>query len=221
MPNFPNETSEYRKARDELLKAEVDLRAQIERVAAMRREMPLGGLIEEDYVFDEVDDNGQAKTVRLSELFEDSKTSLFVYSFMYGPNMDNACPMCSSIIDGLNGNAHHISERVNLVVVARSPIDRIMAFAKERGWNNLRLLSCANNSYGLDYFGEDAKGNQMPMANVFVKKDGSIRHFWGTEMLYAKLEGQPRHVDLLWPLWNVLDTTPEGRGDDWHPPLRS
>ena len=221
MPNFPNETSEYRLARDELLKAEVDLRAQIERVAAMRRELPLGGLVEEDYAFEEIDDDGQVKTVRFSELFEDSKTTLFVYSFMYGPKMDNPCPMCSSIIDGLNGNARHITERVNLAVVARSPIDRIMAFAKERGWNNLRLLSCANNSYGLDYFGEDAKGNQMPMANVFVKKDGSIHHFWGTDMLYAGLEGQPRHVDLLWPLWNLLDTTPEGRGDDWYPPLRS
>lgn len=221
MPEFPNETTEYRQARDELLKTEVDLRAQIERVAAMRRELPLGGLVEEDYAFEEIDDDGQVKTVRFSELFEDSKTSLFVYSFMYGPNMDNPCPMCSSIIDGLNGNARHITERVNLAVVARSPIDRIMAFAKERGWANLRLLSCANNSYGLDYFGEDAKGNQMPMANVFVKKNGSIHHFWGTEMLYANLEGQPRHVDLLWPLWNVLDTTPEGRGDDWYPPLRS
>lgn len=221
MPEFPNETTEYRQARDELLKTEVDLRAQIERVAAMRRELPLGGLVEEDYAFEEIDDDGQVKTVRFSELFEDSKTSLFVYSFMYGPNMDNPCPMCSSIIDGLNGNARHITERVNLAVVARSPIDRIMAFAKERGWVNLRLLSCANNSYGLDYFGEDAKGNQMPMANVFVKKNGSIHHFWGTEMLYANLEGQPRHVDLLWPLWNVLDTTPEGRGDDWYPPLRS
>jgi len=221
MPEFLNESTEYRKARDELLKAEVDLRAQVERVAAMRREMPLGGLVEEDYAFDEIDDNGQVKTVRFSELFEDSKTSLFVYSFMYGPNMENACPMCSSIIDGLNGNAHHITERVNLVVVARSPIDRIMAFAKERSWDNLRVLSCANNSYGLDYFGEDAGGNQMPMANVFVKTDRSIHHFWGTEMLYANLEGQPRHVDLMWPLWNVLDTTPEGRGEDWYPPLRS
>jgi predicted dithiol-disulfide oxidoreductase (DUF899 family) len=221
MPTFPNESTEYRKARDELLKAEVDLRAQIERVAGMRRELPLGGLVEEDYAFDEIDDDGQVKTVRFSELFENSKTSLFVYSFMYGPNMENPCPMCSSIIDGLNGNARHVTERVNLAVVARSPIDRIMAFAKERGWVNLRLLSCANNSYRSDYFGEDAEGNQMPMANVFVKKDGSIHHFWGSDMLYANLEGQPRHVDLLWPLWNVLDTTPEGRGDDWYPPLRS
>jgi len=221
MPTFPNESPEYRKARDELLKAEVDLRARIERVAAMRKELPLGGLVAEDYAFEAVDDHGRVKTVRLSDLFEGTKTSLFVYSFMYGPNMDNPCPMCSSIIDGLNGNAHHISERVNLAVVARSPIERIMEFAKERHWNRLRLLSCANNSYGLDYFGEDAKGNQMPMANVFVKKDGSFHHFWGTDMLYAGLEGQPRHVDLMWPLWNVLDTTPEGRGEDWYPPLRS
>lgn len=215
---FPNETTGYREARDELLKSEIALRAEVERVAAMRRGLPLGGLVKEDYTFEEIGGDGQVRSVKLSELFEEPKTSLFVYSWMYGPAMANPCPMCSSIIDGLNGNARHIAQRLNLIVVARSPIERITAFAKGRGWNSVRLLSSAKNSYNADYFGETSAGDQYPMANVFVRRDGSIHHFWGSEMLYAKLEGDPRHMDLMWPLWNVLDTSPEGRGD-WYPPL--
>jgi len=216
---FPNETAGYREARDELLKAEIDLVARIEEVAAMRRNLPPGGLLKEDYAFEEMAADGQVRTVRFSELFEGSKTSLFVYSFMYGPKMENPCVMCSSILDGLNGNARHIAERVSLVVVARSSIERIMAFAKPRGWNSLRLLSSAKNSYNADYFGETAGGDQYPMANVFVRSGEAIHHFWGTDMLYVELDRQPRHMDLMWPLWNVLDTTPEGRGHDWYPSL--
>jgi predicted dithiol-disulfide oxidoreductase (DUF899 family) len=217
--SFPNETADYRKAREELLKAEIDLRAQVERVAAMRRSLPPGGLVKQDYAFDEMTRDGGVRKVRLSELFEAPKESLFVYSFMYGPRMENPCPMCSSILDGLNGNARHITERINLAVVARSPIERIKSFTEARGWNSLRLLSSANNTYNSAYFGETAAGDQYPMANVFVRRDGAIHHFWGSELLYAGLEGDPRHADMIWPLWNVLDTTPEGRGRDWYPPL--
>ena len=216
---FPNETTGYREARDELLEAEIALRAEVERVAAMRRALPLGGLVKEDYTFEEISGEGKIRTVKLSELFEEPKTSLFVYSWMFGPAMANPCPMCSSIIDGLNGNARHIAQRLNLVVVARSPIERITAFAKDRGWGSVRLLSSGKNRYNTDYFGEPATGDQNPMANVFVRRNGSIHHSWGTELLYAQLDGDPRHMDLMWPLWNVLDTTPEGRGD-WYPPLR-
>lgn len=215
---FPNETAEYRDARDELLSAEIDLRAQVERVAAMRRALPSGGELKEDYEFEEMTSDGQVRTVKLSELFDGSKNTLFVYSFMYGPEMENPCPMCSSIIDGLNGNAPQITQRINLVIVARSPIERIIAFAKPRGWNRVRVLSSAKTTYNADYFGETAEGDQYPMGNVFVKRDGAIHHFWGTEMLYAKGDGDPRHMDMMWPLWNVLDATPEGRGA-WYPPL--
>lgn len=217
---FPNETTGYRAARNELLEKEIALRAEVERVAAMRRGLPLGGQIKENYAFEEFEPEGKVRTVKLSELFEDPKTSLFVYSWMYGPAMAQPCPMCASIIDGLNGNARNITQRINLVVVARSPIERIMAFAKGRGWTSLRLLSSARNSYNADYFGETSAGDQYPMANVFVRRDGSISHFWGTEMLYTNVEGDPRHMDLMWPLWNILDTTPEGRGD-WYPPLNA
>jgi len=217
---FANESTEYREKRNALLKAEIELRDQVERVAAMRRGLPTGGALKEDYRFDEMGPDGQVGKVKLSELFEGTKNSLFIYSLMYGPKMEHPCVMCSSIVDALNGNARHIRDRINFAVVARSPIGRIMSFARPRGWNSVRLLSSANNTYNADYFGETAAGDQYPMANVFVRKNCSINHFWGTEMLYSDFQGaEPRHMDLMWPLWNVFDTTPEGRGTDWHPSL--
>lgn len=210
---FPNESAKYRRARRQLLKEELALRGAIEKVAAARRKLPPGGEVPEDYVFE-----GEAGRVKLSQLFARGDT-LVAYSFMYGPKMANACPMCTSFLDGLDGNAQHIAQRANLVVIAKSPIERIVAYARGRGWRNLRLLSSAGNTYNRDYHGEDERGAQWPMLNVFRKGGGTVRHFWGSELLDAKpAKGQnPRHNDLLWPLWNVLDLTPEGRGTDWYP----
>jgi predicted dithiol-disulfide oxidoreductase (DUF899 family) len=217
---FPNESQEYRKARDELLASENALRQQTEDVAAMRRQLPLGGPIKEDYVFEKIDAGGNVAQVKLSQLFAPDKDSLFLYGFMFGPKVEQPCPMCTAIIDGLNGNAHHISQRANIAVVAKSPIDRVVEFARSRGWDNLRILSSANNTYHFDYQAEDEKGNQWPMANVFVRRDGAIHHFWGSELMFSEfVTGNTRHVDTFWPLWNVLDLTPEGRGEDWYPAL--
>jgi len=121
--------------------------------------------------------------------------------------------------DTLNGNAALISKRISLAVVARSPIEPVVDFAHRRGWNALNILSSSENSFQRDYFGQTDDGSQMPMANVFVKDDGAVHHFWGSEMLYAELDGQPRHADLLWPLWNAFDLTPTGRGSDWYPSI--
>ncbi len=223
---FPNETAEYRRARNELLDAEVDLRRQIERVAALRRQQPLGGKPPEDYVFEEggrdLSDRSTTRTVRLSELFEPGKDTLLLYSFMYGPAMAAPCPMCSSLIDGFNAVAPHLTERTNFAVVAKSPVERIREFARGRGWQRVRLLSSAQNTYNRDYHGETPDGGQMPMMNVFVRRDGVVHHFYGSELLYAPPDpGQdPRHIDIVWPLWNLLDLTPEGRGAKWYPPLR-
>ena len=212
---FPNETKQYRTARKKLLDAEIALRRQIEKVAALRRKLPNGGELAQDYVF-----TSQDGPVKLSELFERGNT-LLAYSFMFGPQMKNACPMCTSFLDGLNGNAQHIAQRANLVVIAKSPIERLLEYARGRDWRNLRLLSSAGTSYNRDYYGENDKGAQLPMMNVFVKRDGKVRHFYGSEVLYAPEDkGQnARHNDLMWPLWNVLDLTPEGRGSDWYPKL--
>jgi predicted dithiol-disulfide oxidoreductase (DUF899 family) len=212
--HFPNESADYRAARDKLLEAELALRRQIETVAALRRKLPPGGEVPEDYVF-----AGERGPLRMSELFERGP-ALVAYSFMYGPKMERPCPMCTSIIDGLEGNAVHIAQRVDLVIIAKSPLERILAFARGRGWKTLRFVSSAGNTYSRDYHGEDAAGRQWPMMNVFRRTD-RIRHTWGSELLDAPQDpGQnARHVDLLWPLWNVLDLTPRGRGGDWYPRL--
>lgn len=215
---FPNESAEYRAARDKLLEAEMALRRQTEAVAAQRRALPPGGRVPEDYVFEE---GGEGRQVRLSELFGD-KPVLLLYSYMFGPAMARPCPSCTAILDGLDGEAPHIGQRVAIAAVARSPITRFRAVARERGWSRLRLLSSANNSYHPDYHGEDAQGAQWPILNVFTRgPDGVIRHSYATELLFAPSEpGQNgRHVDSIWPLWGALDFSPEGRGADTHPKL--
>ena len=209
---FPNETPDYRAARDHLLAAEVALRRQTEAVAAQRRALPLGGPPPEDYVFHEGED---ARPVRLSELFGDQRT-LVLYSYMYGPEMERPCPSCTSMLDSLERAARHIGRRVSLAVVAKSPIQRLLALGRERGWTHLRLLSSAGTRYNADYHGETDTGAQTPMLNVFVRDDaGHVRHAYATELMFGPREpGQdPRHVDAIWPLWAALDLTPEGRGD--------
>ena len=213
---FPGESRAYRAARNKLLAAELKLRKQVEQVAALRRKLPPGGKVPQDYEFEE----GAGK-IRLSQLFERGKPTLILYSYMYGPKMDKPCPMCTSFLDGLDGAAPHIMQRANLAVVAKSPIARIQEFSHSRGWRNLRLLSSAGNTYNREYHGESPDGSQMPSLNVFMRRDGAIRHFFHTEVMFAKPEkGQnARHIDMAWPLWNILDFTPEGRGKDWYPKL--
>src|SRR5206468_9367667 len=151
--SFPGESSEYRAARNKLLEAEINLRRQIESVAALRRELPEGGVVREDYVFQE--DKGP---VKMSELFKPGHQTLIVYNFMFGPAMPEACTSCTSILDGLNGTSIHVTDRVSFVVVAKSQMTRIRKFAEERGWNKLRRLTSAENTYNRDYFAEDETG---------------------------------------------------------------
>ena len=215
---FPGESDEYREARNELLHAEIELRRHAEAVAAQRRGLPLGGELPTDYVFDEAT-GGQ---VRLSELFAGGQDTLVLYNFMFiGDGLESACPSCTSIIDAVDGEAPHIVQRVGLAAVAKVPIEQFRAHAQSRGWRNIRLLSSAGSTYNRDYEGERPDGSQNPIATVFVRRDGRIRHFYSTELFFAPTESglHPRHVDFVWPLWNVLDLTPEGRGTDWSPQL--
>jgi predicted dithiol-disulfide oxidoreductase (DUF899 family) len=228
---FPSETDEYRLARNELLEAEIDLRRRTEAVASKRRTLPLGGAVPEDYRFEEVADSGGE--VRFSELFEAGKDTLVVYSFMFprwpgdtrpGPGGETGklplagtpCASCTSILDSLDGAAAHLDQRLNLVVVAKSDPQRIRTFASERGWRNMRLLSSQNNAYNRDYQAENAEGAQLPLLNVFVRDGEELRHAWATELMFApRDEGEDaRHVDSIWPIWSVLDMTPEGRGTE-------
>jgi len=215
---FPNETPEYREARDQLLTAERDLRRQVEQVAAMRRALPLGGQVPEDYEFEDGATPSEVHAVKLSELFRNGLDTLVVYSFMFGPDMKQACPMCTSFIDSLNSTTPHFEQRANLAVVAKSSLGRIRDFARGRGWNHLRLLSSARNTYNRDYHGENPAGGQVPSLYVFARREGKIHHFYQTELVF--LPGDPgqnqRHIDMA---WNLLDFTPEGRGTDWFPQL--
>jgi predicted dithiol-disulfide oxidoreductase (DUF899 family) len=227
---FPNESTAYREARNALLAEEMELRRQVERVAAHRRALPMGGEVKEDYGFE-----GESGRTKLSQLFAPDKETLAIYSFMFGPERERPCPGCTHFLDALEGSTRHILQRLNFVVVAKSPVSRLQAFARERGWRQLRLLSTAGNNYDRDYFGDSTAlsaamrdqqefkpGEEwdMPILNVFRRDGGTIRHFWGSELLYVPPEpGQEyRHNDLLDPLWNMLDVTPDGRGD-FHPKL--
>jgi predicted dithiol-disulfide oxidoreductase (DUF899 family) len=223
---YPGESEEYRRARDELLEAEVELRRQIEALAAQRRRLPPGGEPPEDYVFSEWDAAAStARPVRLSELFG-NKDTLVLYSFMFKPGesgtpLEVACPLCTSIIDGIDGALPHITRRAAFAVVTKAPIERFHAHAHARGWRNPRLVSSAGTTYNRDYGAESSDADQFATATVFTRRDGTIRHFWSSELFWlAPDEGQhPRHVDFMWPVWAVLDTTPEGRGSDWYPEL--
>jgi predicted dithiol-disulfide oxidoreductase (DUF899 family) len=224
---FPGESNEYRQARDELLKAEIDLRRKIEAVAAQRRKLPLGGIVPSDYAFEEWDAGTKAaRQVRLSELFEDGKDTLFLYSFMFIPGkkglpLEEGCPSCTSIIDAIDGAAPHLRQQINFAVMAKAPIEQFRAHAKTRGWSHARLLSSASNTYNRDYHAESPDGDQSPIASVFVRRDGKIHHSWSSELMVVPSDpGQDmRHVDFMWPLWLILDRTPGGRGTDWRPEL--
>jgi predicted dithiol-disulfide oxidoreductase (DUF899 family) len=232
---FPGESAEYRGARNRLLEQEIELRRAMEAVAAARRGLPPGGIVPQDYIFQA---EGLAE-VRLSELFAPGKDSLVIYSMMFprasdddspGPRSgqtallplaEGPCPSCTALLDQLDGAAEHASQRVNLAVAAKTPIERLLTFAAERGWRRLRLLSSAGTTYNRDYLAETADGQQQPMLNVFHRDGNTIRHFWGSELFYAPTDpGQePRHVGTLEPLWNLFDLTPEGRPADWHEQL--
>ena len=228
--SFPNESPEYRNARNALLDAEMDLRRQIEAVAAQRRALPRGGEVPEDFVFERIGTDQRPEKVRLSELFDDYP-SILLYSFMYGPERDEPCDGCTHTIDGWDGSVYHADQRFPTYVVAKSPIARLEALARKRGWQNVKLLSTAGNNYSHHYFGDTSKCEpemraardyqpgenwDEPMYNVFRRdSDGTVRHFWGSELVYAPEEpGQhPRAGDLVDPVWGLLDMSPEGRGD--------
>ena len=235
MITFPGESPEYRVARDRLLDQEIELRRAMEAVAAARRELPQGGAVPEDYVFQGAEADGTPSDVRMSELFSPGKNSLVIYSFMFPrdpgdvrpgpaggesallPIPEGPCPSCVALLDQLDGAVEHASQHLNLAVVAKSPLPRIRRFCEERGWRRLRFLSSAANNYNRDYLAETAEGAQRPMLTVFHRDRDAIRHFWSSELFYAPMDpGQdPRHVGTLEPVWNLFDLTPEGRPLNW------
>jgi len=211
---YPGESAPYRTARNALLAEEVALRQQIEKVAELRRQLPPGGATA-DYTFTAPDQTATAMT----DLFTTPRNTLAVYSLMYRPDAASPCPMCVSLLDGLAGQACHVGQRVDLVVVSAATPQQLHVLSEARGWSELRLFSTQGTTYQRDYHAEAPDGSQLPMMNVFRKTPQGIHHTWGSESFYADIDGQPRHVDQLWPLWSVLDLTPDGRGTDWYPAL--
>ncbi|MBX5024521.1 DUF899 family protein [Rhizobium lentis] len=212
---FPNESAEYRIARDALLAEEIELRRHIERVARQRRTLPPGGEVKKDYRFE-----GANGPVSFAELFAD-KDTLIVYSYMFGPERERPCPMCTSLLSAWDGEVPDIQQRVALAIVARSPIEKLLAFKKERGWHHIPLYSDPTDDYSRDYRAIGKGGSDDAAFNVFTRRDGTIRHFWSEEMgaVTADPGEDPRGAPDLMPLWTVLDTTPEGRALDWYPKL--
>ena len=208
---YPNETKEYREARDALLVEEKALVAQVRALAAKRRQLPLGGKLREDYVFRWANEGKVGNEVRMSELFGD-KPTLLIYNFMFGPGWDNPCLSCTSLMDGFDRTAYQVTQDAAFCGIARAPAERIHEWASSRGWTQIDLVSGFGTTYQEDYLcqGEN-EDMQWPILHVFRRVDGEIYHFWGTEVI-------GNHVDTVWPYWNLMDFTPEGRPDRMTPP---
>ncbi len=208
---YPNESQGYRSARDELLEEEKALVEKVKAVAEKRRQLPLGGRLKEDYTLRWANDGTVGQEVRLSELFGD-KPTLLLYNFMYGPGWDNPCLSCTSLMDGFDRTAFQVSQDAAFCGIAKAPAEKINAWANTRGWTQIDLVSGHGTTYQADYKcqGED-DDMQWPILNVFRKDGDEIFHFWGTEL-------QGNHVDTVWPYWNLMDFTPEGRPDRMTPP---
>ncbi|HVI59001.1 MAG TPA: DUF899 family protein [Luteimonas sp.] len=210
-PRYPNESPEYRAAREALLAEEQALVDKVKAVAEQRRRLPPGGRLKEDYAFTWATDARLGQRVKFSELFGD-KSTLLLYSFMYGPHWDNPCPSCTSLVDGFDRTAYQVTRDAAFAAIAKAPAEMINAWARKRGWSQIDLLSGADSSYQRDYRCQgDSDDMQYPVMHVFRKRDDGIFHFWGTEL-------DANHVDTVWPYWNLMDFTPEGRPDRETPP---
>lgn len=219
--NLTNEPAEYLAKREELRLAEIELMKQREHVAEMRRHLPEGAQAQ-DYEFEEgprgLNADAPIQKVRLSELFTKPDRSLVIYHFMFGKKQVKACPMCTAWIDGANGVAHHLAQNLDFAVVAAADVPALRAFARERGWDKLRLLSAAKNTFKFDFGSENPDGGQDSTISVFTRDaNGAVRHFY-TAHPWMSPEIKERDIDLLAPIWHFLDLTPQGRGN-WYTSL--
>ena len=211
---YPGDSTDYRRARTALLAEEIELRRHIERVAELRRALPLGG-VAADYTFKDEND----ATLTLADLFGPHDT-LVTYSWMYGPQRARPCPMCTAFLDALDQPSRNIVQRVAFAVIGRSPVARQLAFARERGWEHLKFHATTSDDFPRDYRALAPDGSEWPALDVWVKRDGRVHHFWAGELGGTEDPGQDaRGAPDPTPLWNILDLTPGGRGTDWYPKL--
>ncbi|WP_405778116.1 DUF899 family protein [Streptomyces sp. NBC_00859] len=219
------ESAGYVSAREELQQAEIELMRHRERVAGLRRRLPLGPVVD-DYVFEEGPadleaGDAPARNVRLGDLFTGPGRDLIVYHFMYGKKQTEACPMCTMWIDGFNGVAHHVTQNADFAVVAAAGLPALRAHARDRNWTNprLRLLNAGSGTFKYDLGSEDADGGQESTVSVFSRDDdGAVRHVYSVHPRMSDDIDQ-RGIDLFSPVWHLLDLTRRGRGD-WAAALR-
>ena len=219
--NLTNESSQYLTKREELRVAEIELMRQRERVAELRRKLPEGASVQ-DYQFEEgprdLNAGDESHAVRLSELFTEPNRSLVIYHFMFGKKNTKACPMCTAWLDGANGVAHHLAQRLDFAVVAAADVPTLRGYARERGWDRLRLISAGNSTFKRDFGSENPDGGQDSTVSVFTRDAaGTVRHFYTAHPWLAP-DIRERGIDLLTPIWHFLDLTPQGRGD-WYTSL--
>jgi predicted dithiol-disulfide oxidoreductase (DUF899 family) len=209
-----SESDEYQRQREELRVAELELIDQAERVAALRRRLPADTVVD-DYPLIDV---ASGDRVQLSELFSAPGRPLILYHFMFGKAQTEPCPLCTMWIDGYNAAAPHLTQNADFAVVAAADPAAIAAHAASRGWSNLRLLSAGGSTFKYDLGSEEADGEQIESVSVFTRgNDGSVRHVYSKGAQLAD-DRRERGIDLLPPVWNLLDLTPNGRGD-WYPSL--
>ena len=213
---FPGASAEYEAARQALLAEEIEFRRHMTRLAAQRRALPPGPVIARNYRFRDE----QGIEVGLPDLFGD-KDTLITYFWMYGPERERPCPMCTNWLGAVNGNAADIEQRVALKILGRSPVERQLAFAQERGWRGLSFVQTVGDDYARDLGLLAADGSEYPALTVFQRDGDSVRLFWAGEMAPAMADpGQdPRDAPDIAALWSLLDLTPGGRGADWYPRL--
>lgn len=213
---FSGESAAYHQARQELLAEEIELRRHMTRVAAQRQSLPPGPVIETDYRFE--DESG--REVGLIDLFGTHDT-LVTYFWMYGPQRERPCPMCTNLLGSVNGNAVDIAQRMSLKILGRSTVARQQAFAQERGWQGLDFVQTVGDDYAKDLGILHEDGSEDPSIVVYRRDGDQVRLFWTSGMSKELADpGQdPRDAPDLAALWNVLDLTPEGRGKDWYPKL--
>ncbi|WP_433528554.1 DUF899 family protein [Micromonospora sp. CA-263727] len=215
LPMWPaGADSSYVTARQRLAEAERRLRDEVERVAAARRQLPLGAPVADHALTEgpaDLTTAGPLRATRLSALFGAHRT-LVVYHLMFHPDADAACPMCSLWVDGFHGVVHHLRQHTAFAVVAKAPATKLRAWGARRGWDGLRLLSSYETSFNADLRAEHPNGDQRPMISVLVRT-GGVRHFYSQPANFV--DGAERGIDLLSPVWNVLDLLPDGRGD-WY-----
>jgi predicted dithiol-disulfide oxidoreductase (DUF899 family) len=210
---YPGDSADYRRARTALLAEEIELRRHIERVAAQRRALPLGGAVGE-HLFRDANDAQR----RLVDLFGKHDT-LVSYTWMFGPLRPRPCPMCTAFLDALDLPSRNITQRVAFAVFGRSPVARQYAAARDRGWRHLQFYQC-DDDFAREYRALAPNGDEYPALDVWVRRGDVAHHFWAGELGGTEDPGQdPRGAPDPTPLWNILDLTPGGRGTDWYPTL--